>query len=1148
VAAAAPRPTNADSIGEIERLFLNDPNDLWSGGSMVVGGQFVILPRNLLIDLPANRMTLQQLFMRAPEACRQRGESGLAKVDVCNATGTGGIATATANRTSTGNVIAGDLFIAKGLQNTSGAVTYIDHSDGFFRLNGNPGDPNTGVMVRLNDPTGRHTVQQGKGCDTKASAGPNCSPDPRFMLDSDNYTNTFSTGYPYCLPSTVARTFVDVLDTNGNGNTAERLTSQGTAAGTGDTLCPDANRATDVAVDSRRFAPLQLGDSITVKGNFETIGGVRFLSAHSSTISVALSTTGAADQPDYVILNEMYIDAPGFYRERARDQFLGATTEADSDVNIWTVHRDPKTNAAHEFPIASVLGCETAAGPLTCRRVLGPHTFRVRHDVDFLVGANAKLNPCIQLMADARFAFDNLCPQGGTIAEQFGILSPISKEVQLRTGHELADKSRAGGPILKSVDVRGTEATHGQYLFPMGVGLGGIELPAFAEINVGLLDNPRNFEGLPWTLDRRLSPNGCMGAGGCEATPQLLDPYPASGIDPRNTGNTTPNPPFDNPTYTASMLSFERDRMLSFVSPDPAVNNFDGDKTVLACCPAEPPYQTIAQTPDLNGINVPPTTYADSASTATDTAGNIDVLGNDVANDDPIDPGSVSIDTAAVDGTAAPNAEGTITYTPNPGFTGTDTFRYRVKDQIGASSNASTVTVTVAPAPAPAPALSGISPASGLVGDQVTLTGTNLSGVTSVLFGGVATGSFTVNAAGTQISTRVPGGGATGSVSVTAPGGTAATADTFTVIPPAPTVTGVNPISGIEGDPVTITGTGLATVSTVSFNGAIQTVFQSVSDTQIKTSVPIGAPNGTNAVVVTTSGGTTNGGSFTVNPPPATVHEITSISPTSGPVGTVVSINGTGLTGVTGVTIGGVAATQFTSNSSTSVSVAVPPDAVSGSVVVRRGGGDVVGPTYTVVAALTSPAAPVAGTATPGNGRASLTWTAPADGGSPITGYTVQAVRVSTGAVTAVTVGPTATSGTVTGLSNGTTYQLRVQAINNLGPSGFSGLSNVVKPGTVPGAPAIGTATGGGTADHLVTALARWTAPVSTGGSPITQYSVTAIRRTTGKRTTKLVAATARSATISGLAAGATYTFVVSAVNAIGTGATSAASNSVVAR
>ena len=179
-ASAAVRPATARLVGEIERLTVKDPHDVWSEATMVVAGQNVIIPRNLLADLPANRLTMQQLLAEAPPACAARGETGLAKADACNTSGTGGIATIEANRTPGGNVIAGDVFIQKGAELISGTVSYIDHTDGYFRINGAPGDPDTGLMVRLNDPTGRYSVQQGRGC---GAGSENCTPDARFTGD-----------------------------------------------------------------------------------------------------------------------------------------------------------------------------------------------------------------------------------------------------------------------------------------------------------------------------------------------------------------------------------------------------------------------------------------------------------------------------------------------------------------------------------------------------------------------------------------------------------------------------------------------------------------------------------------------------------------------------------------------------------------------------------------------------------------------------------------------------------------------------------------------------------------------------------------------------------------------------------------------------
>ena len=600
------RPATARLVGEVERLTVKDPHDVWSEATMVVAGQNVIIPRNLLADLPANRLTMQQLLGQAPPACAVRGETGLAKADACNASGTGAIATIEANRTPAGNVIAGDVFIQKGTELVSGTVSYIDHADGYFRINGAPGDADTGLMVRLNDPTGRYSVQQGRGC---GAGSDNCTPDARFTGDPDNYTQTYSTGYPLCIPSTEPRDFIDTLDLNGNGNRGETLTAKAAGDGTGDLLCPSSNRGSLTAADSRRLAPLQVDDDVTVQGNYETVGDVRFLSAWSTVIGRALTTSGGTDQPDYMLLNEMSMDAPGFDLNRARALFIGAATAASPDVVIWSLQRDPDTNDGHEFPLASVRGCDVAGGAAgggggrrgggggACSNALGTHTFVIKDDVDFRTGATGNLSPCNQLRNDFRFTSKNICPSGGTIAENFAILSPLPREVQARTGRKIEDLARSGGPILKTIDVKGDDAPNGQYLFPMGVGLGGIEIPLAAEFNIDALGLPTIFDGLPWALDRRLSPNGCDGA--CESSPQPLDPFPFAGRDPRTQAPNIPTGAYNDPNYTASQISNVRERILSFVMP--RMDRFDGDHSILGALGPQPAARSIQATPSLGG-------------------------------------------------------------------------------------------------------------------------------------------------------------------------------------------------------------------------------------------------------------------------------------------------------------------------------------------------------------------------------------------------------------------------------------------------------------------------------------------------------------------------------------------------------------------
>jgi hypothetical protein len=98
-----------------------------------------------------------------------------------------------------------------------------------------------------------------------------------------------------------------------------------------------------------------------------------------------------------------------------------------------------------------------------------------------------------------------------------------------------------------------------------------------------------------------------------------------------------------------------------------------------------------------------------------------------------------------------------------------------VTTPIGTATSATDFTVT-----AVAPTIASFSPASGPVGTPVVIIGTNLTGVTSVAFGGVTASSFTVDSA-TQVTATVPVGAASGPISVTAPAGTATSAGSFTV-------------------------------------------------------------------------------------------------------------------------------------------------------------------------------------------------------------------------------------------------------------------------------------------------------------------------------------------------------------------------------
>ena len=210
-----------------------------------------------------------------------------------------------------------------------------------------------------------------------------------------------------------------------------------------------------------------------------------------------------------------------------------------------------------------------------------------------------------------------------------------------------------------------------------------------------------------------------------------------------------------------------------------------------------------------------------------------------------------------------------------------------------------------------------MSPAFGAPQDVIQLIGFNFAGATSVTFGGVPTTQFTV-VSNSVINATVPAGARSDAIEVIGPGGTARSNGAFTVgTATAPVLSLATPAAAGPQATVTLTGTGLATVDKVTFNGVPAVSFLVSSDTSLAAAVPFGAGSG--PIAVTNPAGTASI-PFTVLPP-----SIQTIS-TDGVnyPGTAISLHGSGFLDASGLTIGGVAV-SFTIVSNTLINAVTPP-------------------------------------------------------------------------------------------------------------------------------------------------------------------------------------------------------------------------------
>jgi VCBS repeat-containing protein len=163
---------------------------------------------------------------------------------------------------------------------------------------------------------------------------------------------------------------------------------------------------------------------------------------------------------------------------------------------------------------------------------------------------------------------------------------------------------------------------------------------------------------------------------------------------------------------------------------------------------------------NINVTNNPPTANPDTYSIS---AGKVlsEIVPGVLANDSDADLDTLTAAVAAnpTQGSIALNKDGSFTYTPNAGFSGTDTFTYTVSDGI-VNSEPATVTVSVNNNPPVANSDSyttAFNTGLNVTGLGVLINDTDPENdpLTAILVTNPATGSIALNANGSSFTLRI---------------------------------------------------------------------------------------------------------------------------------------------------------------------------------------------------------------------------------------------------------------------------------------------------------------------------------------------------------------------------------------------------------
>lgn len=219
------------------------------------------------------------------------------------------------------------------------------------------------------------------------------------------------------------------------------------------------------------------------------------------------------------------------------------------------------------------------------------------------------------------------------------------------------------------------------------------------------------------------------------------------------------------------------------------------------------------------------------------------------------------------------------------------------------------------------PQVTSFNPTSGTIGTVVTITGINFPGAPDVIFNGGAK-AVVSKATPTEIVCQVPSGATTGIFTVNG-----ANSPSSFAISAKPLITSISHLQGGVDKEITITGTYFTGAVIRFFNNVTATKVGAGTDNQVVVKVPAGAATGkisvTNAI-----GSTLSAADFQIIPAPT----ISNFTPSSGPVGTPLTITGTNLQFNPEVRFFNNVIAPIKSASATQILVDVPAGATNGKI------------------------------------------------------------------------------------------------------------------------------------------------------------------------------------------------------------------------